>query len=110
MRRTKGFTLVELLVVIAIIAVLVAMLVPTLQRARDQAKLVDCLSRIRQCTAISIGNYAIDNRGAFLPALAIRQGFPQLPSGYASFFRIRPGAASVLGPAPDNRTTSPSPI
>ncbi len=48
MNKRRGFTLIELLVVIAIIALLMAILMPTLQRVKKQAQATTCLSNLKQ--------------------------------------------------------------
>jgi len=60
MGKQKGFTLIELLVVIAIIAILMAILLPTLNLAREQGKRVACLNNLKQL-ALAWNLYADDN-------------------------------------------------
>lgn len=63
-RQTRAFTLIELLVVVAIIALLISVLLPSLKRARDQAKGVACMAYESQISKALLG-YQIGTRGYF---------------------------------------------
>src|SRR6185437_1055751 len=68
-RRPHGFTLVELLVAIAIIGLLVALLIPSIQAARESARRIQCFNNLRQL-GIALQNYHDISR--------------RFPSGYLS--------------------------
>lgn len=68
-RCPNGFTLLELLIVVAIIAILLSVLLPSVQAARRQARAAVCASNLRQL-AIANNAYATDHAGRYCPGAA----------------------------------------
>jgi len=76
-----GFTLVELLVVIGIIAVLISILLPTLNRARENAKRIACAGQLRQI-GIATRGYAAENKD-YMPPYKPSGGLQEGEQNYA---------------------------
>ena len=74
MRRDKGFTLIELLVVIAVIALLMAILMPGLQRVKRMARAVVCQSNLRQW-GMWFSMYTQDNDDKFFGGVNPKTGY-----------------------------------
>jgi len=97
MSRHRGFTLIELLVVVAIIALLIALLLPSLGRAREQAKSVSCLTNLRQ-VGLAFTVYAEEHSNYIPPGDALTGS---TAAYYESWASILLGANSTVAQTAD---------
>ena len=107
--RRRGFTLIELLVVIAIIALLIAILVPSLRGARNSARRLACATKLKQI-GVGMGLYLSDNKdrlphASYMPSLlAAMEPKIETPIYIADVLRRYTGPDPTVFQCPNDHT------
>jgi len=104
-RTEKAFTLIELLVVIAIIAILAAMLLPALAKAKESGKRIACLNNLRQLS-IATQIYVSDSQGFYPPRSSTSRWPNVLYDNYGRSLNLLLCTDEITPPASNGSTSS----
>jgi prepilin-type N-terminal cleavage/methylation domain-containing protein/prepilin-type processing-associated H-X9-DG protein len=104
-RGSVGFTLVELLVVIGIVALLISILMPALNNARQQANAIKCMSNLRQIT-LAWHMYSNEHKGKTMPTHTTQHFGAGTGDIWVAFLRPYYGATADIRNCP----TAPEPL